>query len=110
MEYAEALKKTRAEKPRDNFMILEFGYDHKIIVPHKDGTIILSAMLNAERLKEPYGDKPRITELERDMVKIQTMSYAEYERFKIAALMNITPAEVKEIMEAVNQTKPPESP
>lgn len=103
MEYAEAAKKVKAEKPRDNYMILEFGYDHKIVLPHKDGVQIISALLNAERLRESYGDPKRITEIERDAIKTQTMSYAEYERFKIATLLGITPEEVKEFADKANQ-------
>ncbi len=103
MDINEAIKKVRTEKPKDNLMVLEFGYDHKIILPHKDGSTILAALLNAERLRESYGDPTRVTELERDMVKIQTMSYAEYERIKVAALLHLTPNEVKEMMEAANK-------
>ena len=108
MEYAEAVKKVRAEKPKDNFMILKFGYDNKILVPHKDGVIIVAALLNAERLKESYNEPHRILEIERDLLEIQTMSYIEYERFKIAGLLNVTPQEVKEMAEKANQPKPTE--
>ena len=103
MDIAEAVKKVRAEKMKDNLMILEFGYDHKIILPHKDGSTILTALLNAERLKESYGTPTRITEIERDRIKVQTMSYSEYERIKIAALLHLSPDEVKEMMEADNK-------
>jgi hypothetical protein len=33
MDLAEAVKKVKAEKIKDNFMILEFSYDNKLILP-----------------------------------------------------------------------------
>ena len=106
MDYVTALKKVQTEKIKDNYMVLEFGYDHKILLPHKDGSTVLTALVNAERLKESYGDPIRITELERDMVKIQTMSRIEYERIKVATLLGLPVTEVKEMMEAATKLDP----
>jgi hypothetical protein len=106
MNYAEAAKIVKAEKPKDNFMILEFAYNAKFIVPHKEGVAIIAAMVNAEKLQDGYGDPKRIVEIERDYLSTRWMSYAEYQRYKIAGLLNITPDEVKEMMEAEAQPKP----
>ena len=110
MDLAEAVKKVKADKIKDNFMVLEFSYDNKLILPHKDGISILSALANAERLQDPYGGPKRITEVERDLVTTKLMSNFEYERYKIAALLQITPDEVKEMMEAANKPTPSVTP
>lgn len=106
MELTEALKKVRAEKPKENFMLLEFSYNNKIIVPHKDGVAVLNALVNAERYQDDYNKPRRVVEVERDQFRSTALSYAEYERLKLAALLNLTPEEVKELMEL--QNKPPE--
>lgn len=107
MDYEEAAKKIRAEKPKDTFMVLEFLYDCKYVMPHKHGLAVLGAMANAELLNEGYGTTKRIDELERDSVTSRIMSHQEYERFKIAALLNITPDEVKEFSEKAAQPQIP---
>ena len=106
MNYEDALKKLKAEKPKDNFMILEFGYDTKFVMPHKHGVAMLEALTNAERLREGYGDPKRITEIERDSVISRVMSHQEYERFKIAGLLNISPDEVKEFADKAANPQP----
>ena len=105
MDYAEAVKKVRAEKPKDNFMVIKFDQDYSsgIVLPHKDGVALLSTLANAEKLVDRYSEPKRIGEINRDHVTTMSMSHQEYERFKIAALLDITPDEVKEIQEAANK-------
>lgn len=110
MEITEAIKKVRTEKPRENYMVFELSYDNKFLLPHKDGVALLSALATAEKLHDRYGDPKRIVELDRDQIVIKAMSYQEYERYKIAALLNITPEEVKEAMEALNKPAPSPAP
>lgn len=96
MNYEDAVKRVKTAKPKDNYIIINFGYDTKIVFPYKEGITVLASLVNAERLKEPYNEPHRINPIDREEVKSQVMSWEEYECFKIAALMNITPAEVKE--------------
>ena len=110
MELAEAIKKVKAEKPQENFMVLEFSYNNKFLVPHKDGVAIMAALANAEKLIESYGDPKRIVEIDREHITTRFMAHTEYQRFKLAALLNITPTEVKEMMEAANKPTPPSTP
>lgn len=98
MDLAEAIKKVKAEKPKENFMILEFPYDIKYLVPHKDGIAILAALVNAEKLSEEYNKPKRIEEIGREQVNTRLMSHSEYTRYKIAGLLNISPDEVKVLM------------
>jgi hypothetical protein len=78
--------------------------------PHKDGIAIIAALANAERLSDSYSNPKRITEVERDLVTTKLMSNSEYERYKIAGLLQISPDEVKEMMEAANKPTPPVTP
>lgn len=98
MDYAEAKKKVLAEKPKDNYMVFKFDieYSKRLLLPHKDGAALIALLANAEMLDEGYSKPKRITEIERDMVNTWVMSHQEYQRYKIAALLNITLEEVKE--------------
>lgn len=96
MEYAEALKKVQAKKPKENFMVITLGYDNKLVLPHKDGLAFMASLASVEKLSEPYNEPHRITEFDRSAITTHLMSAEEYERFKIAALLNVTPDEVKQ--------------
>jgi hypothetical protein len=106
VQLAEALKKIRAEKPKENFMLLEFGYGPKFVLPYEKGVSVMAALTNAESLIDEYGSKKRIDACPRDHIRSSIFSYQEYERYKLSALLNLTFEEVKEMMEA--QNKPPE--
>ena len=97
MEYAEALKKVSQKTSKENYMLVNWGYENKIIVPHKDGITLMAALANAEQLNDPYNKTHSITELEKDKIKITTLSHEEYVRYKVAALLNMTLDEVKEM-------------
>ena len=97
MNYAEAVKKLQTMKPRDNYLVVETGYDSKFIFPYKEGMQIMAAFSTAEHLKEPYNEKHRILPLDRNALRTYVMSGQEYERFKIAALLDVTIDELKEM-------------
>ena len=96
MEYLEALKKVQAKKPKENYLVVVLGYDNKLVFPYKDGMAFMSSLTNVEKLSESYSDPHRITEFDRGAITTHLMSADEYERFKIAALLNVTPDEVKQ--------------
>ena len=98
MKYEEALKLVQTKKPKDNYMLIEMAYDKKLLLPYKDALLFLSSLANAEQLNERYQEPHRIIGLERDSIHSRIFSHEEYERYKIAALLNITPDEVKEHM------------
>lgn len=95
MEYAEALKKVTATKPKENFMAIQTAYDRKLILPYKDGVAFMAALNNAEELKDGYGDPQRISEFDRKSITACVMSHEEYIRYKIAALLGVKPEEIK---------------
>lgn len=89
MKYIEAVKKVKASTTKDNFMLVEFGYNSKIIIPYKDGLVLMSSLGNAEKLDEPYGKPKQIMGIEREAIKCTPMSNFEYTRIKIANLLNV---------------------
>lgn len=107
MDYTEAVKKVKAEKPKENFMVFSFdsSYNKRILLPYKDGAALLVLLANAELLDDRYGEPKRIVELERDTCVISAFSHQEYERYKIAALLNISPDEVKIAAEQATKAK-----
>jgi hypothetical protein len=102
MNYEDALKKVQAKKVKDNFMLISFGYDMKIVLPHKEGMAFITSLQNAEQLEDPYSGQHRITGLDRSRLSIHIMSHDEYERIKIAAILGINPKDIEEQM----KTKP----
>jgi hypothetical protein len=96
MEYKDALKKVQAVKPKDNYMVIKLGYDNKIVLPYKDAVAFIATLNNAEHFDEQYNKPHRINELDRSKIEATLMSHQEYERYKIAVLLNITADEVKE--------------
>jgi hypothetical protein len=108
MNLQEATKKVRAEKPKENFMVvqLDADYRNRLVLPHKDGVTLLEALKAAEMLHDPYDGKRRINEFNRDVLSTSVMSTQEYERHKIAALLDLTIDEVKEMQQAAARPKP----
>lgn len=96
MDYAEAVKKVQAKKLKENFLLIEMSYDKKLIMPYKEGVAFISSLANAEQLNDPYSKPKTITGLDREAIKSSVLSYEEYERIKIAALLNISLDEVKQ--------------
>ena len=94
MDYMEALKKIQVKKEKEPFMVFKMAYDLNLLLPHKDGVTLLSSLISAEQLHIPYGGQHYIGEIKRDQINFSTLSREEYERFKIAGLLSITPDEV----------------
>lgn len=95
MDYKEALEKVQGGKPRDNYMLVTLGYSNKFILPYKDGVTLMATLAHAEQLHEPYNEQHRIGEIERGSITTNVMAHDEYIRFKVAALLGVSPDEVK---------------
>lgn len=104
MDYAEAKKKVAAEKPRENFMLIRLGYDTHIVVPHKDGLAILAGMVHAEKWDSSYSATHKIAPLDEDAIKTSVLSAKDYERHKIAGLLNLTYGEIRDMEAGANKT------
>ena len=68
MKYEDAVKKVQTKKPTDNYMIIETGYNNKLLLPYKDGIALMSALVNAEEFKDSYGENPRILPVNKSIV------------------------------------------
>lgn len=109
MDITEASKTVKAERPQENFMLFEFSlsYSKKLILPHKDGAALLALLNGAEVLHDGYGESKRISESSRDTCIASLFSRQEYNRYKIAALLNCTP---EDVLEAQRQAAQPPKP
>jgi hypothetical protein len=106
MDYAEASKKVGADKPKENLMLIEVAYDKKLLLPYKDGVAFMAAFSNAELLIEEYGTNTRIGEIDKHSVRCAVFSSKEYQRIKIAALLGMSPDEVKQYETPQKESSP----
>ena len=106
MNYEEALKKTQADKPKENFMLVCISYDKKLILPYKDGVAFLATMATAEQLTDGYSEPTRISGMDKDCIVTRVMSHAEYIRIKVATLLGIKPDEVLQYEKLAKQPVP----
>jgi len=97
MTYEEALIKVNAKVPKDNYMLISFSYDTKIVVPHKEGVAIVAAMKNAEMVNTDTYQKHRIEAIGTEVISFRQLSDREYKRHKIAAMLDITMDEAKQL-------------
>lgn len=95
VRFEDVAKQVKAEKPKENLMVIPFGYDHKIVLPYKDGVKIIEALANAELLKEEYGEIAHFTGIERHHINLTLMSRDEYELIKIASVLQVDYKELK---------------
>ena len=96
MDYVEALKKVKAAKPPENYLIIEFSYSTKLVLPYKEGIALVASMTGAEKLVDDYNKPKMITGFARDDFTTRIMSRSEYQRHKVAALLNISADDLKE--------------
>lgn len=83
-----AVKKVRARKGKRNFMLVEWAYGRKYILPYADGLKMMEALVSAEQLNQGYGKSTTIQSIV-DKVEFTTFSSAEYERIKTAMLLGV---------------------
>ena len=77
-------------------MLVTLGYNDHWVLPYKDGAALMLALNSAEKYSDEYRKPKRIVEFDRNSVTCQIMPYQEYQRIKIAALLNILPEELEE--------------
>ena len=100
MTYQEALKQITAKKgARDNYMIVKFHYHIALLLPYKDAIGMLMALQAAEKIKNGYSDPTRILPLEPSDIEVQFLSYQEYDRIRIASLLNIPMKDLDGVIE-----------
>lgn len=99
-EYLAAWKKVTSTKPDEGYLVFQFGYESKIILPHKEGVALIDCLRAAEHLEDPYGKTPEIKVLDRNKITMYRMAAEEYNNIKIAAILKLTYAEVVEAANA----------
>ena len=95
MDYKEAIKKIQTKKTSDSYMIIELGYDAKIVLPHKEGVAIINALNNAEQWV--YNSTYQIVPIKMDFMHAKVLSTHDYESYKLAALLGITIDEARNL-------------
>ena len=96
-KYKAAAKRVNATKPSENFMVVQLSYSTKLVLSHKAGLALMTALENTELFKESYSDKCRIIPIERDAISTQFMSLQEYQQIKIANILNVPLSDIQNI-------------
>lgn len=82
-----------------NYVLLEFGYNHTIVLPYKEGMQVLSSLQNAETYNQKDYRNPSITPATEQIVKLTVLSRKEYVRLKTSHLLGIPSSELLETNE-----------
>jgi len=104
MDYAEAKKKVQAEKPKENFMAIEINGGLELVLPYKAGLDLMAAMGNAERF-DGWGSSKKIVPVDSGYLQSKIMSRQQYEQYKMAALLNVSVQEIRDMEERAKQTQ-----
>ena len=100
----DALKEIKATPRKGSFLLMEFGYHLKLILPYTEG-IQLMASLENSRAIEGYGTDIKLLPTTRDKFQVTPFSAKEYEQLQVAELLNLTFKEVQK-MYTSNETNP----
>ncbi len=92
----EEAKKLASASIKSNYMLIEFSYNCKTIVPIADGIKILAAFTHAESYEAGYSKPSRIFPFKEDELKISLMPHADYILIKMANLLEISVDDLKE--------------
>lgn len=98
MNRSEVLKKVRGEKPKDSFMVIQIDGNVKLVLPHKNGLALLDALANAEKFSNRWdASAGHLVGLEDGYVTSRSLSRQEYEAYKMAALLNCSIDDVRDM-------------
>lgn len=89
MHYDEAVKQVQETKSKSNFMIVEFAYGFKAVLPNKQATELLTALNSAEQLDDDWNEPGRIVPVEDSKISAKPLSREQYEDYKVAMLLNV---------------------
>lgn len=85
-------------------MIIKIGYEH-LFVPHTDGIKFLECLAQAQTIHRGYSDPTRIKPLGNDKIEVSLVTPEEYDRIRIASLLNIP---LRELDARIEQETNPE--
>lgn len=111
MKYQDAVKAVRAAKQKENFMVINLNYDFSLVLPHKDGLVFMAALANAEQMDPTYSSKKHILPLIPTKISASPLSHRDYERYKVAALLDISVSDLERMEEEeLQKDKEPPAP
>lgn len=109
MNYQEAKKTIQTNVAKEGYMLFNFSYSNKLVLPHKAGVVFLESLALAEQLHEEYQKAHYIGAVDRDFFTTTLLSRHEYEQYKLSTLLGISLDDLKAIEIAAreaNTTKP----
>ena len=89
MTFEEALEAVQKLPAADHYLALKVNY-YRFLVPYEDGLQILKAFRHAELWDDWHTVRPRITPLPPAQVEVSLVSKLDYQRMKIAMMMQVS--------------------
>lgn len=96
MDYLTAVKKVQTKKAKGNYLVISFDWSSRFILPYEAGIALLAALENAEQFNDHNNPAKGIKEIDRHAYTVSPLSGEEYQRCKIAALLQVSIEEIKE--------------
>ena len=81
MSIKKATKKTDA-----NYILFKISYDVNIVLPHKEGMLLIEEFRLAERMRHNYGEEAAIMPLQEEL-EIEILSTERYFEMKMNGLL-----------------------
>lgn len=94
--YNKAVKTSQTKVVKKPYMVINFSYGLKVIMPYEKGIALLATMENVEEFDEAYSGVSRIRPIDRSKLNASIMSSEEYQQYKVAALLNVPVTEIQE--------------
>ena len=88
MTFEEALEAVQRLPAADHYLALKVNY-YRFLVPYEDGLQILKAFRHVELVDNWHSGDLKIEPLPRDQIEVSLMSKLEYQRIKMAMMMQV---------------------
>jgi hypothetical protein len=95
--YADALKKVSIKTKEEQYMLMEFGYDKKCVVPLKQAVTIIECLENAQLFDENYGSKTPTLKPVQNEFRFRMFSEKELKDVKVAMLLDIPLQDIQKL-------------
>lgn len=104
MNYEEALELVKKEVHVDGYMWIKMGSYFNVVVPHKHGLTIIDNLKYGQKFEHTY-DPQYLQEITKDDIEIHFISIKQYQRHKLAELLQVSVEDVKTSEKAFAQSK-----
>lgn len=78
--------KKATKKTESNYMLFKISYDVSIVLPHKEGMLLIEAFKMAERMQHNYGEEETILPLQKEL-EMTILSTEKYFEMKMNGLL-----------------------